>query len=201
MVINKSRCLVLIVEGATDRVFYARVVEKYFPREWKRKGELILINFKTVGRISNKSVVSWVESFLKNQPAVKGLDVIVTYDRDGDFNTPDKIDCKIIKSQLGKGIFHVEQIIATRELESWFHYDVEGLYDFFGKPKGKRKSNPYPSPHSLSADDLVIEAAKHNKDYKKGGDAEKLLNHLNLDTIYTHCKEFRKGVELLKKLL
>jgi hypothetical protein len=142
-----------------------------------------------------------VESFLKNQPAVRGLDVIVTYDRDGDLNTPDKIDCKIIKSQLGKGVFHVDQIIATRELESWFHSDAEGLHDFFGKPKGKRKSNPYPNPHTRSANDLTIEAAKYNKEYKKGSDAEKLLNHLNLDTIYTHCEEFRNGVELLKKLL
>ncbi|CAN5331498.1 hypothetical protein BH09BAC1_BH09BAC1_30370 [soil metagenome] len=129
---------------------------------------------------------------------------MVAYDREGGFDIPNKLELPRIEKKIAdKRLASLHQVIATKQLESWFHFDAEGIYEYLNTPKKERKRNPHSSPHNLTSQDLNSFCKKHGKPYPKGkdDDAKAFLDRLNLQVIYDKCEEFREGVELLKKLL
>lgn len=201
MAVSK-KVLLIIHEGDTEEVFYRKVIAHFIDR--KLRAARSWHNAESESNIAFHNVRQWVLRFLNDHPEVQYLFVLVVYDREGGFDKPDKLNLgKLEKDINSKRLKSIHQIIATKQLESWFHFDAEGIYNYLSVPRKNRKQNPYPSPHNLTSQDLSSFCKKHKKLYPKGKgeDAKAFIDYLNLDTIYQNCEEFRNGVDLLKRLL
>jgi hypothetical protein len=97
-------------------------------------------------------------------------------------------------------VLSVNRIVATKMLESWFFYDVPGIYKYLKTPRAKRtvkKFNPPKKNDWRVLDRLYKQNGRTG--YSKGRKAEGLVKCLDIPEIYKSCKELRNGVDLINK--
>lgn len=92
----------------------------------------------------------------------------------------------------------VNLIKATQQIESWFFYDIEGIYIYLKVPKSQRKRNAYQPPERFGYRDLQRLFEKYGKTYMKGKRAESFINKLDIEKIVCNCKELREGIQLIQ---
>ncbi len=190
---NNTILSVLFVEGQTEEVFYGKVKELYLK---STKIEHLSGNWN----INNK-VLDKITQKYSDRP----VRVYCCVDRESREDRVPGLDLDFIRKELAsKGfsnILSIDCVVATKMLESWFFYDMNGIYKYLKAPKAKRTTKRFmpPEKNDWRVLNRLFKQYGKRRGYSKGYKAEGLVNDLDIPLIYTSCKELKNGVELIKK--
>jgi len=84
----------------------------------------------------------------------------------------------------GSRISSINEIVATQDLESWFFYDLEGIYSYLQVPKAKRNLSAYNNIEATNNRILSELFHRFDKHYQKGKRVEGFLKKLDFKKIY-----------------
>lgn len=185
----------LILEGDTEQVFYAIIRDKFL------KGIRIeLRNMKGRGNV-NKDLLNEIYKYTYNNPN----DLVRVYccvdtERQKISATPFELDFirNKTREQSMTQVLSIDSILADPDIESWFFYDIEGIYRFLGAKKSQRTIRKYSNTSSLSKKDLQLLFYRFEKVYLPGKRATNFINHLSIEKILSKCKTLRDGIALIQ---
>lgn len=184
--LNKNVIVCLYTEGATDKVFYDRLLD-YIKTKAKNKkfivDEIKKINIAGIGNFKNKLLNKFEReinvSKYKNYKKV----VVLCYDEDvfDLVNQMPPVDKNQLEKELReKGASEVIHLVAKKSIEDVFLLDIESIIKDLGLPKS--------SLNNLSGSGykkLSTLYKKVQKVYVKGSSVENFVYKLNIDKI---CK-------------
>ncbi len=189
-----SKLAYILFEGDTEDIFYKRVFDKYLNKNIPRRYK----NLKT-GCGINKEVAQNIAYFLQSKINIE-LCIYVFIDREGDrskipeFNTNEI--SKALKRNIGNNkILIIKKIEAIRMIESWFLYDIESICKYIGLKCTNKIIHKYLNPEKYCSKELssLFNKGSKIKYYKKGD--KSFLNMLDIDLIYSKCKELNDGIQ------
>ncbi len=186
----------MILEGDTEEVFYT-IVKKRFLFGIRVE----LRNIKGRGNI-NKDVLGEVYKYTYNNR----IDIVRTYccvDTERQKQSATPLDLDFIREQLKirnmNKILSVNAISADPEIESWFFYDIEGIYKFLQAKKSQRSKKRYTNPKNLCKKDLQQLFSRFGKVYIPGNRALNFIRNLDIEKIVSNCTELHTGIELIQQ--
>lgn len=193
--IHKRTVSLLVLEGDTEQLFYPIIRDKFL------KGVRIeLHSIKGRGNV-NKDVLGEMYKYTYNNrdELVRAYCCIDT-ERQKRTATPLELDFirEEVKARKLRCILSVDVLLADPEIESWFFYDIEGIYKFLGAKTSQRNVKKYRNPKNLCKKNLQGLFHRFGKEYLPGKRAANFINHLDIDKIVTKCNELRDGIELIK---
>lgn len=197
MVVRKKphkEVALLFVEGDTEKEFYTKLAESYLHGIPKA-----IINLHGIYNV-HRNVLGKTEAFLHlhNDATVR---IYCCIDRESrDHNPPLDIDdlrSTLKDDQDFKRVLSADAIIATQMIESWFFYDIEGIYKFLKIPRNLRNPTKYNPPEKFTHLDLSKLFSRYSKTYIKGRKCADFINNLNLAKIYSECIELKVGLDLI----
>jgi len=193
--VTKNPISLLLAEGGTDEIFYKRI-----------KSDLLDDCRCTVENLQglyniNVKVIDRVVDYLRQHKDEK-IRVYCCLDRESRYGTPPGFDLKrikrYIKDENTKSVLGVNVIKATQQIESWFFYDIEGIYRFLKVPRTQRNPTAFKPPERFGYKNLQRLFERYNKTYTKGKSAKNFINHLNIEKIVSNCKELNEGIALIQ---
>jgi hypothetical protein len=192
---NKEPLSVLLCEGDTEEIFYSRIKVFCFaslrPKVEELKG---LFNI-------NKKIIDRIQIYVR-QGKEDPIRAYCCVDRESRYGQVPGLDIDSIIDFVRKEgieqVLSIDSIIATKQIESWFFYDIEGIYDFLKAPNSRRNPGKYKPPERFGKKDLQRLFDQFGKDYQSGRSAENFINHLDIGKIVSKCKELREGIEKIK---
>lgn len=101
--------------------------------------------------------------------------------------------------EFGNRVLSVDTIIATTMIESWFFYDIEGIYKFLRVPRARRNPKKYKPPEKFTHIDLSTLFKQNGKSYIKGERCAGFINALDLKKIYLNCQELKSGLDKINR--
>lgn len=193
--INNKPVSLLILEGDTEQVFYPLIRDKFL------KGIRIeLRNIKGRGNI-NKDLLSEIHKYTYNNPD----DLVRAYccvDTEGQKISATPFELDFIRNKAREKsmtqVLSIDSMLADPDIESWFFYDIEGIYKFLGAKKSQRKAKRYNNPKNLCKRNLQQLFHKFKKVYLSGKRATNFINHLDVEKIVSECQELRNGINLIR---
>lgn len=183
---------VLLVEGPTDVIFYNEIKRLYLKSTTiEHIGGNFNINNKVLDRITNK---------YSDRP----VRVYCCVDRESRYGQVPGFDLDLIRKDIVSkslgNILSVDSIVAIQMLESWFFYDVPGIYKYLKTPKAKRTVKKFKPPEKNDWKVLNRLYKQYGKTrYSKGVKAEGLVKCLDIPEIYDSCQALKSGVDLINK--
>ncbi len=186
----------LILEGYTEEVFYPIIRDQFL------KGIRIeLRNIKGQGNI-NKDVLVSILKYTYNNPS----DFVRAYcciDSERQKITATPLDLNFVRQQICQRkemnlILSVDAILADSDIESWFFYDIKGIFRHLRAKPSKSDSQKYQNPYSLCKKDLEELFYRLGKAYISGKRVKNFICNLDINKIYSNCKELREGIEKIK---
>jgi len=192
--VNKPVSL-LILEGYTEQIFYSIVRDQYL------EGIRIkLQNIKGQGNI-NKDILSEVYKYTYNNPD-ELVRVYCCIDTPQNKRTATPFELELIRKkaieQKINRVLSIEAILAKPEIESWFFYDIRGIYRFLRVMRAKRNEKKYNNPYKFGKVALQQLFERFNEEYIPGKRATHFINSLDINIIVSGCKELREGIILIK---
>lgn len=184
----------IFVEGDTEKEFYTKLAETYLHGISKA-----VINMHGIGNV-HRNVLGKAEAFLHQHGDVT-VRIYCCIDRESrDHNPP--LDIDDLRSELKKQrdfnrVLSADAIIATQMIESWFFYDIGGIYKFLKVPRNLRNTTKFRPPEKFTHLDLSKLFARFGKTYIKGRKCANFINHLDLGEIYGRCSELSVGLNLI----
>ena len=185
----------IYVEGDTEVEFFKKLFWGYLGRR-PRKTYNLRGNFNIYNKILDKTL-----NFLTNRSSVQ-VRIYCFIDRESrDQNPP--LSISVLRSrikeipELKKAVLTADLILATRMIESWFFYDIDGIYKFLKTPRHKRNPRKYRPVEKFSADDLSQLFVRYGKVYIKGKGCRNFVDHLDLEKIFNACDELNEGINLI----
>jgi hypothetical protein len=104
---------------------------------------------------------------------------------------------KVKASKDMRQVLSVDAILANPEIESWFFYDIQGIYKFLNAKKSQRNIAKYQNPRTFCKKDLQRLFARFQKAYIPGERAEHFIRSLDIAAIVDRCKELSRGIALI----
>jgi hypothetical protein len=183
---------VLLVEGRTEAIVYGRVKSFFLDGECPSTVEEIDGLFNV-----NKKILH----ALKTRHTDRQIRAYCCLDRESRYAKTPEFDLGLVQSQVAErgmsNVLSVDAIIATKMIESWFFYDLPGIYTFLRVPKAKRNVRAFKPPEAYDVSDLKALFRRHGKTYREGERARHFINRLNVPGICRNCKELGVGVALI----
>ncbi|MDH3975421.1 MAG: DUF4276 family protein [Deltaproteobacteria bacterium] len=185
------------VEGETEIEFYTKEIARHFPTLKKR-----IINLHGNSNIHRKVLGKAFDFINKNKEYV--IRIFCCVDRESrDHNPPLDIN-ELSKSicenpLLEKHVISVDKVIATQMIESWFFYDIEGIYRYLRAPRKERNPSKYQPPEKYTHIDLSKLFERYGKTYIKGKKCKYFIDNLDIIRIYNECQELKDGIKLVEK--
>jgi len=193
--ITREPVSLLLVEGATDEIFFRRVKALYLAdcrATVKDLEGLFNINAKVIN-----SVGSYCRSHRDER-----VRVYCCFDRESRYGEVPGFDMRGIEQYIRKenvtSVLILDLVKATKQIESWFFYDIHGIYKFLRAPKTQRNTDAFKPPERFGYRDLQHLFERYGKTYTKGRRAANFINHLNFEKIVSQCQELQAGIELIK---
>ena len=193
--LSRKPISLLLVEGETDELFYKRI-----------KNELCVGSRVTTQNLYglfniNKKIINKIVDYTKHHED-EMIRVYCCLDRESrDSKVPEfdiKKITKYVKNENIRKIQSINSIIATQQIESWFLYDIDGIYKLLKVPSTKRKPKAFQPPEKFGYKHLQRLFERYNRTYTKGKRAENFINQLDINKIVSNCKELREGIELIQ---
>ena len=145
----------------------------------------ILMGFSIYNKILDKTLLT-----IRNKPFMR-VRIYCFLDRESrDHNPPLIISTLIIllrNPELRESVLSADLILATQMIESWFFYDIDGIYRFLKTPLHHRNPKKYRPVERYSANDLSRLFIQNGKAYIKGRRCHNFVNHLSLEKYLTHA--------------
>lgn len=187
---------VFFLEGYSEEVFYKRILTMYLDGIPK-----VVINVKGLYNI-HKNVLGKSIELLRRKPGCN-IRIYCCIDRESRDRAPE-LDIDLLKKDISnqnelKGkVLSAEIIVATQMLESWFFYDIDGIYKYLKTPKANRNPGKFRPIEKTKWQDLYRLFADAGKLYMKGLNSDSFVDHLDLAKIYNNCNELRDGIERVR---
>lgn len=182
---------VLLVEGPTEVVFYNKVKELYLKNT---KIEHLNGNSNINRKVLDKITWKYSDRLIR---------VYCCVDRESRNGRVPNLDLDLIREEIVTKQFHnvlsIDSIEAIQMIESWFFYDVPGIYTFLKTPKAKRAVRKFNPPEKNDCKTLGKLYRDQNKHYIKGYKTEGLVKSLDIPKIYNSCQELKNGVDLINR--
>lgn len=192
---DRSLLSLLLVEGDTDKIFYDEV--KNFSLSSLR---CTIKNLEGLYNI-NQKIIDCIENYVV-QHKKDTIRLYCCLDRESRYERVPGFDITIIKKYIKEqkliNILSIDSIIATQQLESWFFYDIEGIYRFLKVPQSQRNPNAFKPPEKYGYKQLQKLFERNSKTYSKGKRCQSFIKNLNTRKIASNCKELHDGIELIK---
>lgn len=186
----------IFVEGDTEIEFYTKFAELYL-----RGVPKAIINLHGIYNV-HRNVLGRTEAFL-HQHCDVCLRIYCCIDRESrDHNPP--LDIDELRTTLGerkdfKRVLSADAIVATQMIESWFFYDIEGIYKFLKVPRSLRSLTKFTPAEKFTHVDLSRLFARFGKTYIKGRKCANFISHLDLERILGSCTELSDGLNLISR--
>jgi len=139
----KNPISLLLVEGQTDEIFYARVKGTYLS-----ECRIAIHNLQGLYNINAKIINQIVNYAQQHRDEV--IRVYCCLDRESRCGTTPEFDLKriekYIKDESIKRVLSIDMIRATPHIESWLFHDIDGIYGFLRVPKSHRKPKTFKPP-------------------------------------------------------
>lgn len=193
--------ILLLYEGDTEEEFYKSIIAIKIP---KRRIRITYDNLKGITTNINRKVLGKIYKHLSNNENENKINVFIAIDREGDRTNESPLNIPKLIETISKEtnrVTEVIEIIATQDLESWFLFDIEGIYTFLKVPTGKRHPNKYSNTESFHNKNLSNLFRSHNKVYMKGKRVAGLIDNLDINKIYDECQDLREGIEKMLILI
>ncbi|MFZ2148695.1 MAG: DUF4276 family protein [Sedimentisphaerales bacterium] len=191
----KKPISLLLVEGDTDMFFYKRIKNSFI-----KECRTTIQNLQGVYNI-NKKVINSIVDYVQLHRDEK-IRVYCCFDRDSRYGQVPEFDIKkirkYVKDENIKNILSINLIRATQQIESWFLYDIEGIYEYIKVPRSQRNPKAFRPPEKFGYRHLQRLFERYGKTYTKGKKAGNFINHLDTGKIVSNCKELRQGIELIQ---
>jgi len=201
----------LVYEGETEEIFYPIVREKYLRRlrydhsciKGQGRTNLQIINAAITFCLNNPSEYLRVYSCIDTERGKQGIvpfDINYVRSQIADMEKTRIVNNLGIKKvrQIKRQILSITAIQADPDIESWFFYDIEGIYKFLRAPKSKRNIKKYTTPSQFGKKDLKRLFRQFDNQYREGQRARNFIESLNMDKIVAGCTELREGIELIR---
>lgn len=182
---------VLLVEGPTERLFYERVKHTYLdcPCRIEEMEGLFNINKKILHALSTKNRTHQVRAYC-------------CLDSESRYSKTPGLDLKFVRSELMRAgilnVLSIEGIIARQMIESWFFYDIAGIYRYLRVPRSQRRLNAYRPVERYRVENLKKLFRRYGKVYTEGERARGLIQSLDLPCIINQCAALRRGIERIE---
>lgn len=189
-----NKVIVVFTEGATDEVFFKRLIPIIEPNKHP-SCEVVIKNLKGIGNYAPKAP-ALLKNQIKPEYSEHQIMVFCTYDLDvffSDFQEKPPVDWALVNKKLEEfGAHKVHHIKADKMIEDWFLADLDGLCSFLGikKPKSLPGKNGYEKIKGLFK--------KGNRVYQKGYNTGNFVEKLDINVIY---KRYESQFEKLKEEL
>ncbi|HUT45860.1 MAG TPA: DUF4276 family protein [Sedimentisphaerales bacterium] len=185
----------LLAEGSTDEIFYKKVKISHL-----RDCRATVRELHGLRNINAKVIDQIVGYIQAHKDEV--IRVYCCLDRESRYGEVPGFDIKKIEKYIKDGnltsVLSIDLITATQQIESWFFYDIEGIYVYITVPKSKRSLNTFRPPEKCGYRDLQRLFERYGKTYTKGKRAESFIKKLDVDKIVCTCKELREGIQLIQ---
>ncbi|KPL23487.1 MAG: hypothetical protein AMJ75_05940 [Phycisphaerae bacterium SM1_79] len=185
----------LVLEGDTEGVFYPIVRDKYL-----RGVRAELRNLKGRGNV-NKDVLSEIYKYTYNNRS----DLVRAYccvDTERQKQSATPFDLDFVREQVRirqmARVLSLDAILGDPDIESWFFYDIDGIYKSLCAKKSQRSTKKYRNPQNFSKKDLQQLFRRFDKVYLPGGRAAHFINRLDIERIVCNCKELQEGIQLIQ---
>jgi len=192
---TKPPLSLLLVEGETDEIFYNRIKAVSLP-----DCRAVVQNMKGLYNI-NQKIVDKIFRYLQEHRDER-IRVYCCFDRESQYGEVPGFDLKWIKKRLKElGLtktLSVDEIIATKQIESWFFYDINNIFVYLKVPRSKRNAKRYTPCKKYGYKDLQKLFEKNGKTYSKGNRAKPFIKKLNINKVVESCEELGEGVKLIK---
>jgi len=184
----------IIIEGYTEEAFYPYVKECCFQNLRTQ-----FRNLRGQGN-PNKQVLREIYSFFTDYPDT----LFRTYcclDTETGNRSITPLDLAVIRNEaIERGFYNllsVDAILADREIESWFFYDLDGIYDFLNVPPEERIMDAYNPAKDYGKFELQTLFRKYGERYIPGKKATSFFRSLDLNKIIAECTELRNGIDII----
>ena len=184
----------LLVEGDTETLFWNRVKKEKLA-DCRVRIEILNGNFNVNRKVLKKLVVT-DEGQLHCVYCCLDLE-----SRNTEY--PPGFDLPLIRRKVEeKGWTHIcsiDLIPVNQMIESWFFYDIEGIFNFLRTQKSKRNPRKYHPPEKNRKEDLKRLFREHGKMYIEGRRSQSLIDTLDISKICQKCNDLSKGITLILK--
>lgn len=185
----------LIVEGYTELVFYSLIRDRYL-----RNLRVKIANLHGQNNI-NRQILREIYLFWINHPhEVFRVYCCIDTERGNRYATPLELD--IINNGVRvldiRPLLSIDNILADREIESWFFHDLDGIYDWLKVPQEKRDSRFTNPVNRYGKKDLKKLFRDFNNSYKPGKKAGPFIQSLDFDRVIAKCQSLRDGIAMIK---
>lgn len=194
--------LLILYEGETEGEFYKLVFENYVPPRLIRRNYSNLKGVTNITRKVENKILSYLQD--NKSKSCDNIHVFVAYDREGTREKEPLLDIDYLKSEFlyqKSRIASINEIIATQDVESWFFYDLEGIYNFLKVPKNKRNYKAYINIEATNNRVLSSLFHRYNKHYQKGTRVQGFVNQLYIDKIVENVKELKDAINFIISLI
>lgn len=185
----------LILEGETEEVFYSLIRDRYL-----QQMRVELKPLKGRGNV-NKDILSKVYQYCYDNRT----DLVRVYccvDSEAQKRSATPLDLQLLSEKIKTGsmaaVLSINQILADPDIESWFFYDIAGIYKFLRAKQTQRNVKKYRDPRKFSKKHLQELFRRFGKEYLPGKKTANFINHLNLEKVVSNCPELQKGIELIR---
>ena len=185
----------LLVEGETDEIFYNRV-----------KSEILTNIRSTTENLRglyniNRKIIEKIYRYSNNHPS-DFIRVYCCIDRESRDKPPPEFELDVIKKNIQEQsltkVLSIDSLLANKQIESWFFYDIDNIYRFLRTPRAQRNLNAFNPPSSFGYKNMQRLFERYNKTYFKGRRSGYFIQQLELQKICSDCPELRDGLTLIR---
>jgi len=197
--LHKSSCdkpvSLLILEGDTEEIFYSIVQNKFLHDiRFKRT------NIKGRGNVNRDMLGEIYKYAYSNRRDLVRVYCCIDTERQKKSATPFDLGfvCEQVQARQMTCVLSISAILADPDIESWFFYDINGIYKFLGVRKSQRSTKKYRNPKNLCKKELQQLFRRFDKVYLPGRKATHLINNLDIEKIVANCETLREGILLIQ---
>lgn len=186
-----KKCIVIYTEGEADEEFYDKVlncIKNKIPDKIFKVDVLKKSCITGIAKFQKKLVNKFVKEIVKNYSKDHEIIVFLCYDTDVfEFGTHPPVDRAKLDSDLrSHGASDVIHIKASKSIEDFFMYDVDGIVNFLKirKPKNLKGTTGLEKLEKLFL--------KANRIYQKGHKCAGFIDSLDINIIFPNiCDEIK----------
>jgi len=186
----------LILEGDTEEIFYPRVRDLFL-----KDIRLKLIPIKGQRNI-NAQVMAKLFGFARENHT-DNCRAYCCIDAESNKKFATSLNLTLIRNQIRqrniKQVLSVNAVLAVPEIESWFFYDIEGIYKHLRAPQHQCNIKKYSLPKNFGKKELQRLFEQFKLNYLPGKRAENFINHLDIEKIVNKCESLKRDIERIIK--
>ena len=177
-----KKCVVIYTEGETDKEFYDKVLDEIKNRISDKKFKVDLLKKECItgiAKFQKKLLNKFVKEVVKKCSKEYEIIVFLCYDTDVfEFGANPPVDRKKLEADLIKNgaskVFHIK---ATKTIEDFFTYDIDGICNFLKIPKPKNLKG-------TGLEKVEKMFLKANRIYQKGYKCSGFIASLDMNIIF-----------------